>query len=418
MDESSLTMDLYIFNETNRAAVYGIGTYIRELSAALKESAINVCVVHLMSDRPDVEMVQTNHIRHLFIPSPIQPNTSLDSLKKRELYYRSVVYLLRLQITDTNALVFHMNHSKNHKLAEELKKVFNCVIITSIHCLEWSFLLFGNVTHFRKIVASANDELKKNIDEMYRREKDYFDIVDNIICLSENTRQIIQNDYLIKPKKIKVIYNGLSDNNSKQNRQFLQTKYNIPNLPVFLFAGRLADIKGLVYALRAFKYVLKTQSKCHFIIAGDGSFDIYMKECEDIWMNVTWTGKIEKDKLYDLYSIADIGVMPSFHEQCSYVAIEMMMHGLPIIGSTTTGLKEMIIDGETGLHIPVIEYDDRVDIDASLLADKMLYLLQNPEKRKTLGVNARKRYETVYSSEVFSRNMTNFYASLLEKERL
>jgi len=39
--------------------------------------------------------------------------------------------------------------------------------------------------------------------------------------------------------------------------------------------------------------------------------------------------------------------------------IEMMMQSLPVIGNTSTGLKEMIIDGETVLHIPVIEYDDK-----------------------------------------------------------
>ena len=140
-----------------------------------------------------------------------------------------------------------------------------------------------------------------------------------------------------------------------------------------------------------------------------------MKECEDIWANVTWTGLIRKDKLCELYAISDIGVMPSFSEQCSYVAIEMMMHGLPIIGNASTGLKEMIVDGETGLHIPVIEHPDKVEIDSSLLVAKMLYLLQNPEERKRMSVNARKRYEQVYSSYVFCKKMIKFYQSLFHK---
>lgn len=84
-----------------------------------------------------------------------------------------------------------------------------------------------------------------------------------------------------------------------------------------------------------------------------------MIECDDIYMNVIWTGLINKEKLYELYTIADMGIMPSFHEQCSYVAIEMMMHGLPIIGSTSTGLYEMIENNITGLHIPVMEYADK-----------------------------------------------------------
>jgi glycosyltransferase involved in cell wall biosynthesis len=166
--------------------------------------------------------------------------------------------------------------------------------------------------------------------------------------------------------------------------------------------------------LQAFKIVLDKQEECHLIIAGSGSFDLYMKECEDIWMNVTWTGLIDKAKLYDLYSIADVGLMPSLHEQCSYVAIEMMMHGVPLIASTSTGLCEMVEDGVTGLHIPVIEHSDRVEIDIPLLAEKMLYLLKHPEERKRMGANARKRYEQLYTTEVMRKNMLNFYTTLYD----
>ena len=44
-------MNLYIFNETNPATSYGIGTYIKELVAVLKNSGVNVCVVNLNSDK-------------------------------------------------------------------------------------------------------------------------------------------------------------------------------------------------------------------------------------------------------------------------------------------------------------------------------------------------------------------------------
>ena len=178
---------------------------------------------------------------------------------------------------------------------------------------------------------------------------------------------------------------------------------------MIIFAGRLDRIKGLSYALQAFRTVLSVQN-CHFIIAGNGDFDVYMKECADIWMHVSWTGLIAKENLFDLYSIVDIGIIPSFHEQCSYTAIEMMMHGLPIIGAA--GIKEMVVDGETGLQIPVMEYDDRAEINTELLAKKMLYLLQHPEERKRMGANARRRYETVYSGEIFRKNMLDFYSSL------
>ena len=221
----------------------------------------------------------------------------------------------------------------------------------------------------------------------------------------------MKDEYKINPNKISVIYNGLTDCYHNPDKTGLRRKYRIPDIPIFLFAGRLNDMKGLSYLLRAFK-IVTTQQKCHLIIVGSGHFDTFVKECEDIWMQVTWTGMISKDKLFDLYTIADVGMMPSFTEQCSYVAIEMMMHGLPIIGSDSTGLSEMIVDEETGLHVPVNEYDDKIEIEASLLADKMLYLLHHPIERQRMGQNARKRYEEIYSEEVFRNNMLDFYQSL------
>lgn len=108
--------------------------------------------------------------------------------------------------------------------------------------------------------------------------------------------------------------------------------------------------------------------------------------------------------------------MPSFAEQCSYVAIEMMMHGLPLIASTSTGLNEMVEEGYNGLHIPIEERPDEVEIDTALLAEKIIYLLQNPTVRKQMGLNARKQYEKFYTSEMMGRKMLNLYYSMFEKE--
>jgi len=197
----------------------------------------------------------------------------------------------------------------------------------------------------------------------------------------------------------------------------LKKKYQIPSISnTILFVGRLDPIKGLEYVIRSFRKILKYKPNVHLIIAGRGNFETYLKECENDWMNIHFTGFLLKEQLYELYSISDIGVIPSFHEQCSYVAIEMMMYSLPIIGTTTTGLQEMIVDGETGLHIPLIEYDDRVELDTQLLSEKMLFLLQHPKERKRMGANARKRFEKIYSSEVFHENMFNFYTTLYDTE--
>lgn len=49
-------MNLFIFNENRRGTVFGIGTYIRELTLALKDSDIHISVVNLLSDQPQIHI--------------------------------------------------------------------------------------------------------------------------------------------------------------------------------------------------------------------------------------------------------------------------------------------------------------------------------------------------------------------------
>jgi len=410
-------MNLYVFNEFDRTATYGIGTYSRELALALRQSRINVCIVWLLSDKPQVQEEVIDDIRYLFFPAPAVQRT-LNIRKQFQLYYRSIINFLQLYMEDKKDLIFQLNFVQIGGLPAALKKNFDCRVITVIHSLEWGLGLSGNATLFRNILQSDKTcrkyKYKKQVIDSYRKEKTFFETVDHIIALSENTRQILQNDYQIEPDKISVIYNGLTDRSSVADKLVLRQKYRVPDVSVILFVGRLDNVKGLMYALRAFRKVLKIQSNCRFIIAGNGAFDIYMKECEDIWMNVTWTGLIGKDKLNELYAIADVGVVPSLYEPFGYVAAEMMMYGLPIVTTATSGLNE-VVDEISGLKVPVIEYPDRIEIDTDLLADKILYLLKHPKEAKQMGQNARQRYLLHYSSDVFRENMLKFYHSLFLK---
>jgi glycosyltransferase involved in cell wall biosynthesis len=89
----------------------------------------------------------------------------------------------------------------------------------------------------------------------------------------------------------------------------------------------------------------------------------------------------------------------------------MMMHGLPFVATATSGLNE-VVDESCGLKIPLTVLTDNVEIDASLLAQKILYLIQHPVEAKEIGLNGRKRYLKEYSSEIFRRNMIDLYSSL------
>ena len=57
-------MNLYLFNDNDSAARFGIGTYLNELICALGGENIHIHIVHLHSYRPEFEIVKTNEIEH------------------------------------------------------------------------------------------------------------------------------------------------------------------------------------------------------------------------------------------------------------------------------------------------------------------------------------------------------------------
>ena len=405
-------INLYIFSEYNKSFVYGIGTYLNELTASLPKELVNITLVHLNTEEQQIRIKKIDHIKHWYLPSA-KENSFMDNEERSKQYYRNVVYLLQLHIPDTGQLIFHLNCMYSQILAEKLKSVFNCKLCLSIHYLTWSFDLLGNISRFKSLLDSAPEQQDREfVYKSYRRDIELFETVDHIICLSLNTYEIIRHIYKQDFHKLSVVYNGLSDHRQINKKNVLRRKYRLSKIPVVFFVGRLDEVKGLKYLVAAFKKVLETMPHCRLIIAGNGDFQTYMNVCEDIWTSVTFTGLIDKKHLHELYTLADIGVMTSFHEQCSYVAIEMMMHGIPLIGTTSTGLNEMIEEGNSGLHIPVEEYPDKVEIDTVLLAEKIIYLFQNPKERECMRLNSRKRYEALYTSEIMGKKMLDIYQSL------
>jgi hypothetical protein len=148
-------MNLYIFNETRRGAVYGVGTYIRELTAALKNSDINICIVNLTSEKPQIQTEETGGVKHWYFPSAISDQRTISDGKQWELYFRNIVYLLRLYIKDTKDLIFHLNFSESSKLVDELKNVFDCKIIAVAHFSKWGFTVYDNPERLRRILRAC-----------------------------------------------------------------------------------------------------------------------------------------------------------------------------------------------------------------------------------------------------------------------
>ncbi|WP_291592642.1 TIGR04157 family glycosyltransferase [Bacteroides sp.] len=414
---------IYLFSSDSRAGNYGIGTYIRELTECIKgEQDVLLTLVELQSMEKEFSIVETEGIRTIKIPAPcLAPYWQLQP-EKMEQYNLAVSCLLKPQIDKDEDNVFHLNYLLHDSLVSYLRNLFPlCRIVFTIHYLGWLTLIKGDKACFKKIIqkeeAERTDATEKSVYDDYIRMKAMCQSVDSIICLSSYTFDILQTEYGILQKQLTLISNGLKDEavivGEKQKRAIKKELSFNENQKIVLFVGRLDEGKGLLLLLKAFEKMVVHFPNAHLIIAGSGNYDRFFKECTSLYGKVTFTGRVEKGFLYKLYQIADVGVHPSLNEQCSYVAIEMMMHGIPLVGIDSVGIGEMIESGYNGYKVcgeqESLSVTSEQNLQIEQLGMRTSEILQNDELRQRLSVNSRIVYCSRYKDTKMKNRILEVY---------
>lgn len=409
-------IQLFIFNEISRSAIYGIGTYVQQLIACLDDT-YQINIVNFYSDKPEFIIIYKGNIQEFYIP---RNQLKYVEDKCDEKYFINSIYLLSDFIDPENKIIFHFNYFRYNIMFTLLKEFWpNCKIILSIHYFNWCFSINGNTRYFKDIIRRSPDKLintlERNIFETYKQDILFLQNVDHIVCLAQYAKDLLCSDYNISENRISLIYNGLKDEGvflKQEDKNIIKKKLHIDtNEKIILFAGRLENIKGVDFLIKAFKELLKEREDCRLIIIGDGEYSKCLQECKEDWGKIVFTGKLSKEEVYQFYQLADIGVMLSKHEQCSFVAIEMMMHGIPIIASDSTGLDEMVLDGINGYKIKTNEKQEKVSFDINE-CHRLLSKALNNKDEEILRSRCRQQYETYYSLACMKRKMQTLYKTI------
>lgn len=268
----------------------------------------------------------------------------------------------------------------------------------SVHYLNWCFELDGNVSAFRKIVnAKEVEEKHRSIVRDFFQNKHFLHLADEVITLSRFCKNLLQSDYDVSPEKLKLIFNGLQE--PAGEFPIAEDKKSL-----ILFVGRLDKIKGVDYLIDAFRIVLKKHEEARLVIVGDGDYNECLKHCKDIWGKVIFTGKITQEELSVFYRQVLVGVLPSFHEQCSYTAIEFMMHGIPFIGTDSTGLSEMF-DCVPHLRVHIRETDFSATEFTMNLANAICSLLEDDLMRQETSQIMRAQFKEKYTLQEMEKHL-------------
>lgn len=407
-------MRIYILKTQNRSSAYGIGSYIKELIKNKSMIGVEFTVITLYSNERMVSLKSNTEYNEINIPTCSKLTSEIDINR----YYRNSVYLLCDIIPTSNETThFHINFLPNSSLINYLKSHFNCKIILTIHSTSGGFILSGNYNSLAKLLANKNNlKNKYDISTYYlvNKEIELFKKCDKLIFISNHSYQFYKK--YLNEIKTHLIPHGISDKYKKLSdnmKESIKQKYNIDQkYKLIIYAGRIDKGKGVEYLINAFKIVINKYPNIHLIIAGDGDYNLILKQTKKIWFNVTFTGYISQTELHKLYQISDLGVIPSMYEELGLVAIEMMMHKKPLIVTDTTGLSDIITNNYNGIKIPKRKHSNKINIH--ILAEKIYQILSNEKISLYLSQNTRKTYLKKYTNSIFSKNMNIIYKDTIQ----
>lgn len=369
---------IWLINSNGKAKQYGVGYYIKNIVSILKKTNAIISVIDFSIE---IEVPVVRKISGVYyFDLPFYPQ-SLERGKDKLYYYGVATFLLKY-INVENVNIFHFNYIHQLCLNEILKKSLPTVhTIFTVHYLTWHFALDGNYSRFLKIITNKTviDEKERIVKENYIYEKSQLCLVDNIICLSEETFDLLLKYYNMSYNSIFLIRNGqpkIKFNNLFASKKSIRKKFHVgQNEKIILFVGRLDKLKGIKYLLKAFQKIHDLYNDSRLWIVGDGDYNLCLSESGQLWKYITFTGRISQKDLFQLYQIADVGVIPSLCEQCSFVALEMLHFKIPIITTTAYGLKEIFKSNEQCM-VKLIEKNDCVVFPVEELATKIVEVFE------------------------------------------
>jgi starch synthase len=252
---------------------------------------------------------------------------------------------------------------------------------------------------------------------------------DAVIAVSDGTREDIVRAYpAIDPARIHVIYNGidLQEYRPTSNTDALD-KYGVDKTqPYVLFVGRITRQKGVTHLVEAIQYLPKDTQVVLCAGAPDTpeiAAEMRDKVTEARKQNprIVWIEKmVTKPEAIQLYSNARVFCCPSVYEPFGIINLEAMACHAPVVASATGGIKEVVVDNETGFLVP-FEQDPATSFPihpekfARDLAARIADLLGDEQKCKRFGEAGRKRVENIFSWTAIADQTIDLYRHLISK---
>ncbi len=253
-----------------------------------------------------------------------------------------------------------------------------------------------------------------------------------VIVNSRAAAMLLQQAYALPASKIRLVYNGVR---APQRLPTVEARQRL-GLPldaeVVGSIGRLDTPKDYWTLIDAARLVIPRRKNVHFVIIGEGPQEAFLKrqaQQAGIADRFHWAGS--RDDARDLISGFDLFVSTSFREAFGNVLVEAALQEKAVIATAVDGIPEAVQDGVSGVLLaptmPVrpirakraspmpaqVVREGRLQpprsLDPHLLAETIIELLDDPEKRAWMGMQSRQRAERLFNIQRYVADLEQVY---------
>ena len=354
-DESVLTMTLGLFSDDFYPYIGGIGRYVYEFTQRIPDSDVLIfspCI----NDIPN--HIQVSPPGHYYLRNLSYSFWLHQQIKKIVAQYG----LTRMNIQCGPGGLFL------------LKKTGIPVIATCYHT-------WWQQSHY---IAS---QFWKRVFVPFERRT--YGLADKVICISEDSREMLIEKYGIAADKIVVVHPGVDLNRFYPLAEIEKIPGSV------LYVGRVDKRKGVDFLLRALRHVAPQLPGVKLYLGGKGKDLGKLKQFVDaqgLSKNVQFLGFIPDDQLNMWYNKVQSVVVPSVFEGFGLTAVEAMAAGTSVICTRVDSLRNIVRDGLCGY---LVDYGDTAG-----LAQKMVSLLKDEHQQYEFSQKGRAMVETHYNGDI------------------
>ena len=184
-----------------------------------------------------------------------------------------------------------------------------------------------------------------------------------------------------------------------------------PDAPLVLFVGRLMPQKAVADLVSALDLLQHVRPRVRTLIAGDGPLRAELEETSRAFRlpdKVKFLG--QREDVPALLAAADVLVLPSLYEGLPNVVLEAMRFGKPVVATAAPGTTEVVVDGETGLLVPLRT--------PTALARAIRTIVDDPALARRLGDAGRARVDAEFGVGAMVDQFARLYESLAKAKGL